>query len=498
MFELNKDVFKKEPYKLYIDGEFVPSASGEIMDMVDPANGQVFARAYKGGAADAEKAILAARKAYDEGPWGKMSGEQRGRYIAKAGEIMVRRWDELAVVETRDAGKMFMGCKFFDVDQAIDAARIYAAEARNIHGVSRRLDGNYLNYTDYYPFGVVVEILPWNGPLLMGCQKYFGVLAAGNTCIVKPPKWASASCLVMAEIMDEAGFPPGVFNVVTGLGSVVGTAFVESPLVDMIEMTGGTETGRELIRGSARTCKPLALELGGKSPNIFFEDVDIPMAAKWAVHGFTLNSGEVCVSGTRVLVQRSIYEAFLAEMAKVCQRFVPGDGFSWEKGVNFGTLISKEHADSVWAYIESGKREGVRLICGGVPYTDPELAKGNFVPPTIFADVTPEMRIFQEEIFGPVGCVTPFDTEAEALALANGTCYGLAGGVHSQDIKRAHRVAQGIRSGQIYVNTYFSKGMVESPSCGWKESGVGEAGMKKYMQQKNIFVDLNEDSQPPM
>jgi len=302
MFQVNKDVFKKEPYPLYIDGEFVPSASGEIMDMVDPADGEVFARAYKGGAADAERAIKAARAAYDEGPWGKMSGEQRGRYIAKAAEIMTRRWDELAVVETRDAGKMFMGCKFFDVGQAIDAVRIYAAEARNIHGVSRRLDGNYLNYTDFYPFGVVAQILPWNGPLLMGCQKYFGVLAAGNACIVKPPQWASASCLVMAEIIHEAGFPPGVFNVVTGSGGVVGNAIVESPLVDMVEMTGSTETGRELIRRSAGNCKTLALELGVKSPDIFFEDVDISTAAKWAVHGFTLNSGEVCVSGTRVLV----------------------------------------------------------------------------------------------------------------------------------------------------------------------------------------------------
>lgn len=495
---VNRDVFPHEPYKLYINGEFVRSESGETFDMTNPATGEVFATAYKGGLADVEKAILAARKAFDEGPWGKMSGLQRGEYIEKAMQILERRSDEFAVIEATDCGKMFMGCKYFEVPQAVDALKIYSHEARTLHGVSRLMDGNYLNYVDYYPFGVVAEILPWNGPLMMGCQKFGGVLAAGNTVIVKPPQWASASMLAIAEVFHEAGLPAGVFNVVTGPGSSVGNALVESPLVDMVEMTGGTETGRALLTASAKTIKTLALELGGKSPNIFFEDVDIPSAAKWAVHGFTLNSGQVCVSGTRVFVQRSIYEEFLQEMVKVCKHFVPGDGFDWEKGVNFGSLISKPHADSVWEYIAKGKAEGARLLCGGEPYTDPALAKGNFVPPTIFADVTPDMTIYKEEIFGPVGCVTPFDTEEEALALANGSVYGLAGGVFSNNIKRAHRVAQGIKSGQIYVNTYFSKGMVESPSCGWKESGVGEAGIHKYMQQKNIFVALEDNNQPPM
>lgn len=493
-----KSTFQKEPYKLYINGEFVPSVSGETFDMTSPADGEVFATAYKGGNKDAEKAVQAARKAFDEGPWGRMSGLERGRLLARARDILQRRGQEFAVIETADAGKQYMSALHYEVPQSVDAFDFYSHKARALGGHSRMLDGNYLNYGGWYPCGVVGEILPWNGPLMMGCQKVGAILAAGNTVVIKPPQWASASMLVMAEVFDEAGFPPGVVNVVTGSGGEVGNYLVESPLVDMVSMTGGTATGRSIMRAAAGTIKSLALELGGKSPNIIFEDVDIPNTAKWAVHGFTLHSGQVCVSGTRIFVQRGIYEEFLAAMAEVCKSFVPGSGFDYEKGVNFSSLIHPSHAGEVWAYIESGKREGARLVCGGQPYTDPTLAKGNFVPPTIFADVTPDMTIFKEEIFGPVACVTPFDTEEEALRLANQSEYGLAGGVFSNNIKRAHRMAQGIRSGQIYVNTYFSKGMIDAPTAGWKESGVGVAGIHKYMTSKTIFVDLNDTSEPPM
>ncbi|MDR0840872.1 MAG: aldehyde dehydrogenase family protein [Christensenellaceae bacterium] len=489
---------KKELYKLYIDGQFVESASGDTFDFLNPATGEAFGRGSFGGKADAEKAILAARKAFDEGPWGKMSGLERGKLLAKAGDILSRRAEEFAVVETLDAGKQYMGALYYEVPQSVDAFNFYAHKARTLGGESSRMDGNYLNYVDWYPYGVVGEILPWNGPLMMGCQKICAILAAGNTVIVKPPQWASASLLLLAEVFDEAGFPQGVINVVSGSGSVVGQALVESKLVDMVSMTGGTSTGRGILRSCADTVKSIALELGGKSPNIIFEDVDIANTAKWAVHGFTLHSGQVCVSGTRIFVQRGIYEQFLTAMAQVCTTFRPGNGFDYEKGVNFSSLIHPEHAKAVWGYIEKGKAEGARLVCGGAPYADPALANGSFVPPTIFADVTPDMTIFKEEIFGPVACVTPFDTEEEALALANGSDYGLAGAVFSNNIKRAHRVAQGIRGGQIYINTYFSKGMIDSPGTGWKESGVGIAGIHKYMISKTIFVDLNDVSEPPM
>lgn len=493
-----KYTFQKEPYKLYIDGQFVPSASGETFAMQNPATGETFATAYKAGLEDTDRAILAARRAFDEGPWGQMSGLERGKLLARARDILARRGEEFAVIETTDAAKQYMSALYYEVPQSVDAFDFYAHKARTLNGHSQMLDGNYLNYGDWYPYGVVGEILPWNGPLMMGCQKVGAILAAGNTVIIKPPQWASASMLILAEVFDEAGFPPGVVNVVTGSGSLVGNHLVESPLVDMVSMTGGTATGRSIMRAAAGTIKSLALELGGKSPNIIFEDVDIENTAKWAVHGFTLHSGQVCVSGTRIFVQRSIYEPFLAAMAKVCETFRPGNGFDYEKGVNFSSLIHPDHAREVWSYIQSGKDEGARLVCGGEPYTDPALASGSFVPPTIFADVTPEMKIFREEIFGPVVCVTPFDTEEEALRLANGSEYGLAGGVFSNNIKRALRVAQGIRSGQIYVNTYFSKGMIDAPTAGWKESGIGVAGIHKYMTSKTIFVDLNDVSEPPM
>ncbi|MDR1800341.1 MAG: aldehyde dehydrogenase family protein [Lachnospiraceae bacterium] len=492
------DKIKKDTYKLYIGGEFVESASGKTFDFINPATGEAFGKGYFGGKEDTEKAIAAAREAYDNGPWGKMSGIARGACLEKAAEILTRRTEEFAIVETLDAGKQYMGALYYEVPQSIDAFKFYAHKARTLGGESSRMDGNYLNYVDWYPYGVVGEILPWNGPLMMGCQKVGAILAAGNTVIIKPPQWASASLMLLAEVFDEAGFPAGVVNIVSGSGSEVGNTLVTSKLVDMVSMTGGTETGRSILRNCADSVKSIALELGGKSPTIVFEDVDIPQMAKWAVHGFTLHSGQVCVSGTRIFVQRSIYEPFIAAMAEVCKRFVPGNGFDYQKGVNFSTLIHPDHAKTVWNYIESGKKEGARLICGGEPYADPDLQKGSYVPPTIFADVTPDMTIFKEEIFGPVACVTPFDTEEEALALANGSDYGLAGAVFSDNIKRAHRVAQGIRGGQIYINTYFSKGMIDSPGTGWKESGIGIAGIHKYMISKTIFVDLNDVSEPPM
>ena len=233
--------------------------------------------------------------------------------------------------------------------------------------------------------------------------------------------------------------------------------------------------------------KDIALELGGKSPNIFFEDVDIEQAARFAVYGFTNHAGQICVSGTRILVQRRIYEPFIKAMVETAYKLKPGDGFDPSTTIN--TLISREHANTVWEYIEKGKKQNARLVCGGNPYSEPLLKKGNFIPPTIFADVTPEMEIFQNEIFGPVACITPFDTEEEAISLANATKYGLAGGVFTKDIKRAIRVADRINSGQIYINNYFSKGMIESPGTGWKESGIGIAGIHKYMISKTVFVE---------
>lgn len=495
-----KAYVKTEPYKLYINGEFVESESKSTFDIINPANNEVFAKAYKGGKADVEKAISAARKAFDEGIWGKMTNMQRSKLLLKARDILERRIEEFACIETLECGKLYPSVKYYEVPNSIDGFEFSAGKARNLEGKVIPVDGGgkTLNYVIWQPHGVVGEILPWNGPLMMGCQKISSILAAGNTVVVKPSSWASLSMLLLAEVFHEAGLPAGVVNVVTGPGSEVGNALVNSDDVDMVSMTGGTETGRKLLQASSRTIKNLALELGGKSPNIVFDDIDIDSVVKWATFAFTLNSGQVCVSGTRLILHENIYDEFLEKMKEFCKGFKAGNGFDFEKGVNFSSLISREHYNDVWNYIQTGIKEGARLVTGGYKYEDEELKKGNFVPPTIFADVTPDMTIFQEEIFGPVLCVTKFKTEEEAIKIANSTKFGLAGAVFTNNIKRAHRVAEKIKGGQIYINSYFSKGMMESPGTGWRESGIGEAGIHKYMHPKTIFVDLEDDSKPPM
>jgi len=489
---------KKEPYKLYIDGKFVPSDSGKTFDVINPVDNQPFAKAYKGSTSDAEKAILAARRAYDEGPWGRMSAKERSKLLLKVAKALESRVEEFAATETLECGKLYMSALYYEGAMCVDAFEFSAGKARTLEGKVVPTEQGHLNYVLWQPCGVVAEILPWNGPFMMGCQKISTILAAGNTVVVKPSSLASLSMLLLAEVFHDAGIPDGVVNIITGSGAEIGDVLVQSPMVDIVALTGGTETGSKLITSSASSIKDLELELGGKSPNIVFDDVNIDDAVKWAKFGFTLNSGQVCVSGTRLILHKNIYEEFLEKLKAECEKFVPGNGFDYEKGVNFSTLISKEHAATVWKYIESGKKEGARLITGGEPYTDPVLTKGNFVPPTIFADVKPEMTIFQEEIFGPVLVVTPFETEEEAISLANATKYGLAGSVFSSDVKRALRVAEKIRGGQIYVNTYFSKGMIESPGTGWKESGIGTAGITKYMKSKTVFVDLIDGSIPPV
>lgn len=491
------DFVSKTPYRLYIDGTYVPSVSGETQDCVNPANNEVFARAFRGGVEDAQKAVQAARRAFDEGPWGRTAARDRAAILRKAARIMERRADEFAALEALECGYHYPSARYYCVPMAVDSFHFFAGKARDCEGSVVPSDYGTLNYVTWNPVGVVAEILPWNGPYLMGCQKINAILAAGNTCIIKPPSWGVLTLLQLAGVYEEAGLPAGVFNVVTGSGGTVGEYLTKHPDVDMVAMTGGTETGREVIRNGAEGIKDMALELGGKSPSIIFEDVDIPAAAQWAVWGFTNHAGQVCVSGTRVLVQRSIYRKFLAEMCRfAAEKFIPGDTFDLR--TNLDPMISKAHAQKVWGYIQKGKEEGANLVLGGEPYTDPVLAKGNFVPVTIFADVTPEMTIFREEIFGPVGCVTPFDTEEEAIALANATSFGLAGAVFTRDLKRGLRVAHGIKGGQIYVNHYFSKGMIESPGTGWKASGLGVAGMKKYMISKTVFVETLEGTLPPL
>ena len=485
---------RKETYQLFINGKRVTPEKPDTFQAINPVNNEPFATIYKAGEKETNMAIAAAREAFDHGPWGKMSCRERSDLLYKAAELLQERLGEFAAVETLECGKLYGSAYYYDGDKSVDALKYFAGLTRCMKGEIVPIDNDTVNLVQWYPHGVVGEILPWNGPFMMGCQKIGAILAAGNTCVVKPSSWGSLTMLMFAELLTEAGFPDGVVNVVTGSGRIVGDALVKSEDVDMVAMTGGTETGKAIIASSSETVKDVALELGGKSPNIVFDDVDVDDVVKWAKFAFTLNSGEVCVSGTRLILQRGIYEEFLEKLKKECESAVPGDGF--DPNVTLAPLIHKEHCDEVWQYIESGKEQGARLICGGEHYTDPELAKGNFVPITVFADVTPDMKIFQEEIFGPVLCVTPFDTEEEAIEIANGTKFGLAGGVFTKDMKKGLRVAQAVKGGQIYVNSYFSTAMVESPGTGWKQSGIGVAGIKKYMISKTIFLNTKDGNVP--
>lgn len=485
---------KDTPYELYIDGKYVPSTTGETFDLINPANGEVFASAYKGAVEDCELAVQAARRAFDEGAWPKLTPRERGDLLRKAGDEFAKLKEQFAVAETLDCGKQFGSALYYEAEMAADAFYYFAGLTRTLDGHMVPLGPEVMNTVEWYPHGVVGEILPWNGLMMMGCQKICAILAAGNTVVVKPSSQASLTMLMLPEVFAEAGFPQGVINVVTGSGALIGNYLVESHDVDMVSMTGGTETGKAIIERSKDTVKPIALELGGKSPHIVFADAEIEQALRWAKFAFTLNSGQVCVSGTRLLIEETIYEDFLDQLKTLCETFVAGDGFDQE--VTLTALNHKEHADSVFAYIKSGVDEGARLITGGEPFVEPHLQSGYFVPVTVLADVTPDMKIFQEEIFGPVLCVTPFKDEADAIRLANATDYGLAGGVQTRDIKKAIRVARAMKSGQIYVNSYFSNGMIESPGTGWKESGIGVAGIKKYMTSKTTFINLAEGNAP--
>ena len=484
---------RKDPYQLYIGGNFVPSARGDVDISVHPCDNREFARYYRGGREDIMKAVGAAREAFDNGPWSIMSARERGRLLLKAADILGKRTEDFACTEALDCGKLYSGLLYFEVPQAIDAFEFAAGSARHLNGKTVPVDGGggNMNIVIWQPKGVIGEILPWNGPFMMGCQKIASILAAGNTVVVKPPSRANISLLKLAEVFHEAGFPPGVVNIVTGSGEEAGTVLVENRDVDMVSMTGGTETGRRIIESSAGTVKDIALELGGKSPNIVFDDVDLDDAVDQAIHAFTLNAGQVCVAGTRLLVHAGIHDEFVVRLCGRLEETIrPGDVFKEE--TNFQPLISKSHKNTVMDYIELGKKEGARLVTGGRSYDDQYLSRGNFIAPTVFTGVTPDMRIFQEEIFGPVLCVTSFSDEDEAVSLANNSRYGLAGAVFTRDVQRSIRVASRLHAGQVYVNTYYSKGINESPGAGWKESGLGIAGIHKYMHSKTVFIHYSE------
>jgi len=489
MSQINWSWIQSEPYQLFINGEFTNASEGGVFEIINPATNETIATGSDGTHGDIDRAVAAARAAFDHGPWPRMTGKERGRYLRRVADLLEANQEKFAFLEAADVGKTFARTLDYALPQAIDGFEYHAAKARELGGEVRQVpEGTFFNYHLWEPMGVVGEILPWNGPLMMACHKVSAILAAGNTVIVKPSENGSLTNLELAKIFAEVDFPPGVVNVVAGQNRELGARLVEHPAVDMVSLTGGTETGKKVLQQAAGTVKKVALELGGKNPNIIFDDADIEDAVQWAIYGAFADQGQICVSGSRLLLQQPVYEEFLELLVDKVSQLKIGD--TMDDDTDVGPVITPAHEKKVLDYIATGQQEGAHLVLGGKKVTTTPLDKGNYIEPTIFTGVTPNMCIAQEEIFGPVVTVQPFQTDEEALEIANGVEYGLAAGIWTRDVDRAIRTAGQIRAGQIYLNSYFSPAMLDSPTEGHKYSGVGGAGIHKYMQEKSVFLRM--------
>ncbi|MGN6284248.1 MAG: aldehyde dehydrogenase family protein [Afipia sp.] len=472
---------------LLIDGRHVEPASGRFFKTLNPATGEVIATVAEGNEIDVDRAVAAARRAF-EGPWRTMRAAERGHILFKLAGLMKQHADEIAELESRDAGKPIAGVLRQDLPAAIDTLTYYAGWADKIGGevVSTRSDA--LTYTVREPVGVVGAIVPWNFPLMIGMWKLAPALACGCTVVMKPAELTSLSALLIAELALEAGLPPGVFNVVTGPGRVVGDAMVNHPDIDKITFTGSPGVGRGIMRGAAGNFKRVSLELGGKSANVIFEDADLDAATKAAASGIFFNAGQVCSAGSRVLAHEAVYDDVVERLTARAKALRIGD--TADRATALGPVISEKQMKSILDYVDIGVNEGARLTTGGERIGE----RGYFISPAVFADVKHEMRISQEEIFGPVVSVIKFKDEADALRIANGTAYSLAAGVWSRDIGRVQRFAKKVRAGTVWINTYGYTD-VRLPWGGERDSGLGRehgtAALENFTEPKAVWLNLN-------
>src|SRR5687767_5529744 len=475
---------------LFINNEWRPSASGKTMDVINPATEEVVAQVPSAGGKGLDAAVAAARAALG-GPWGAMSARERGRLVRKLGDRLLERADEIARLETLHNGKPISESRHIEIPAAAECFEYYAGWSDKVTGETIPVKGNHLTYTLREPVGVVAAIVPWNFPLLLASWKVAPALACGNTVILKPASQTPLTALTLGEIAVEVGLPPGVLNVITGAGSKVGQAIVEHPGIDKIAFTGDTSTGKSIMRSAADTLKRITLELGGKSPNIVLADADIDAAIRGATIGIFYGKGEVCAAGSRLLVDRSIKDEFIDKLSARAKKMVPGDPL--DPKTRFGAISSKKQLDTVLKYVDSGTREGATLVAGG-ERADIGTGKGYFMQPTVFADVKPEMTISREEIFGPVLAAIQFANLDEAIATANDSPYGLAAGVWTRDIKKAHYVARKLQAGTVWINTYNVYDTA-APFGGYKQSGFGREmsahALEHYTQVKSVWVDLN-------
>ncbi len=476
--------------KMWIGGEWIGASDGGLREVINPADGTVMARVPEATKADVDKAVRAARKAFDEGPWPRGTARDRGTVLFKVAEAIRAKGQAFAEIDTRNMGKPIVEAEF-DVNDAAHCFEYYGGLATKIHGETLEVPDNALSMVLREPVGVVGQIIPWNYPLLMAAWKLAPALAAGCTVVLKPAEQTPLSALMLAAIFESLDLPAGVVNIITGDGPTAGASLVTHPQIDKIAFTGGVDTGRLVIKGAADTIKRMSIELGGKNPNIVFADADFEAAVDGALFGAFANQGEVCSAGSRLLVERSIYDRMVGALADKTKRIRLGDPMDRE--TKMGPLVTQEHQQKVLSYIDVGKKEGRLLVGGRKPAGD--LARGWYVEPTIFADVDNRARIAQEEIFGPVLAVIPFNDEAEAIQLANDTPYGLAGAVWTRDVYKGIRVLKQIRAGILWLNTYHPT-YNEAPWGGYKQSGFGRElgpyGLEHYLETKQINLNLSE------
>jgi aldehyde dehydrogenase (NAD+) len=477
--------------KLFINGDFVDARSGETFATINPATEEKITDVASAGTDDVDAAVKAARAQMEPGSeWQKMKPRDRAKVMWRLADILTARADEIGRIETLDNGKPIFESQYVDTPAAAECLYYFAGWSGKVTGDTIPVQDNAFTYTLREPVGVVGAITPWNFPLMLAVWKIAPALACGNAVVIKPASNTSLSLLKFAEYAKEAGLPAGVLNVVPGRGSVVGNAIVDHPGIDAITFTGSTEVGKQLMARAAKTLKKVALELGGKSPNIVFADADLEAAARGALNAIFYGKGEVCAAGSRLLVEEGAHDELMAKVCERAAKMTAGDPL--HPKTRLGAIVSKEQMESVLSYVEAGKSEGAKLVCGG-ERADIGTGKGYFVKPTIFDDVDPQMRIAREEIFGPVLATIRFKDAEDAIAKGNATVYGLAAAVWTRDVSKAHRIARAIKAGTVWVNTYnlYDPAL---PFGGFKESGFGrdqgKDALEKYTQTKSVWVNL--------
>ncbi|HUK22986.1 MAG TPA: aldehyde dehydrogenase family protein [Terriglobales bacterium] len=482
--------FLSQPRKLLIGGEWVEAVSGKTFETYNPATGEVLAQIAEGGRADVDLAVKAARKAFESGFWPEMLPAQRSHLLWKLADLIQQHHEEFAELETLDNGKPVLFSRLVDVPTAVEVFRYFAGWATKLEGSTIPLSahgGKYLAYTLREPVGVVGQIIPWNFPLIMAAWKLAPALTVGCTVVLKPAEQTPLTALRLGELIVEAGFPEGVVNIVTGFGETAGAALAAHPDVDKVAFTGSTAVGKMIVNAASGNLKKVSLELGGKSPNVVFEDANLKTAIPGSANAVFFNQGQICTAGSRLFVQKGVFDQVVEGVAKMAKNFHIGPGI--DPANNMGPLVSQEQLERVCGYLESGAQQGAKAVAGGRRISGP----GYFVEPTVLVDVKPEMKVVREEIFGPVITAIPFHEPEEVAAFANDTVYGLASAVWTRDLSKAHRTAARLRAGTVWINCYnvFDPAL---PFGGYKQSGwgreSGRAVLDLYTENKSVCAQL--------